>query len=207
MTPTLKAARERVEQELALDEPHRAIMVVQVADLRTILAALDEQEATKWRCFQCDFTTADPDEAAHHFGKYEDCLPACKIGVEQFRALENEVQTWRTESDAASKEFYSLGAAHHVALRKAEQEGYDKGLADGQAERALDEQEWQPIETAPRDRAIILIAINVRGEGPTVYEARWNEISECFSGRNGFLLFDGAHAWRPLPAPPVEPGT
>ncbi len=63
---------------------------------------------------------------------------------------------------------------------------------------------WRPIETAPRDGTIILIAINVRGEGPTVYEARWNEISECFSGRNGFLLFDGAHAWRPLPAPPVE---
>ncbi len=69
---------------------------------------------------------------------------------------------------------------------------------------ALDEQGWRPIETAPRDGTIILIAINVRGDGPKVYEARWNEISECFSGRNGFLLFDGAHAWRPLPAPPVE---
>jgi hypothetical protein len=69
---------------------------------------------------------------------------------------------------------------------------------------ALDEHEWRPIETAPRDGAIILIAVNVRGDGSKVYEARWNEISECFSGRNGFLLFDGAHAWRPLPAPPVE---
>ncbi len=199
----LKAARERVEEAVSILERMGKTGFPAVDDIQTILAALDEQE-TKWRCFQCDFTTADQDEAAHHFGKYEDCLPVCKIGAEQFRALENEVQTWRTESDAASKEFYSLGAAHHVALRKAEQESYDKGLADGRAERALDEQEWRPIETAPRDGTFILIAINVRGEGPTVYEARWNDISECLSGRNGFLLFDGAHAWRPLPAPPVE---
>jgi hypothetical protein len=100
-------------------------------------------------------------------------------------------------------------AAHRIIQLPAYRfvaEGYANNIAAEitRLRAALAEQEWQPIETAPRDGTIILIAINVRGDGPTVYEARWNEISECFSGRNGFLLFDGAHAWRPLPAPPVE---
>ncbi len=51
MTPPLKAARERVEADLAIFDnpdaiPSGGIVVVRCRDLRTILAALDEQD---WR--------------------------------------------------------------------------------------------------------------------------------------------------------------
>ena len=35
-----------------------------------------------------------------------------------------------------------------------------------------------------------------------VYEARWNEVQDTWSARNGFLLHSDATHWMPLPQPP-----
>lgn len=93
----------------------------------------ESERAVPWRCFHCDFITSDHDEAAQHFGRFDDCVPACGVGIERFRAMEKELHEYRTESDAASKTFYSLGADHRSALIAEEQRGYDRGLADGMA--------------------------------------------------------------------------
>lgn len=154
----VEAAAERLRRMTAgecdvsvYDGPSKDRLEAFDADIRIVLAALasspqlsgntgeltsePKAEGRAWRCFQCDDVFNTEADAALHFGKFDDCVPACKIGAERFRAMEAELHGYRTESDAASKTFYSLGADHQTALRKAEQEGYDKGLADGRVQQ------------------------------------------------------------------------
>lgn len=108
------------------------------------------QPLTPWRCFHCDDVFDEFEGAALHFGKFDDCLPACKIGVEAYRKMEDELASWRSESDGASKEFYALGAAHQTALMRAEEQGYERGLSDGRAsDRAMDDPEPSTGRRAP----------------------------------------------------------
>lgn len=112
-----------------------------------------------WRCFHCEEVCQTVEEAEAHFGKFQDCTPACRIGVELFRKMEDELQSWRTESDSASKEFYGLGAAHATALRQAEEQGYERGLADGRAlsaSPASPDREWlrEKVAGAVRDKLV-----------------------------------------------------
>lgn len=64
---------------------------------------------------------------------------------------------------------------------------------------------WQPIETAPKDGSVILVgfAPHWRMDGSRrVYEARWNTNGDRLTSVNGFLIFDSATHWMPLPAAP-----
>ncbi len=64
-------------------------------------------------------------------------------------------------------------------------------------------QGWQDIASAPRDESRFLIAYTVRGDGPQVREGRWHVEQQQFTSVNGFLFFDTAYAWMPLPAAPI----
>lgn len=86
-----------------------------------------------WRCFHCAELCETVEEAEHHFGQYDGSVPICQVAAETYRALEREVQSYRSECDADTVLFYSLGAEHASALREAEQTGYDRGLADAKA--------------------------------------------------------------------------
>jgi hypothetical protein len=86
-----------------------------------------------WRCFHCDDVFTDISAAEEHFGSFCDCIPACKIGVEQYRKMEKELENWRAGNDGATKEFYSLGSKHATELRREEERGYERGLRDGMA--------------------------------------------------------------------------
>jgi len=67
--------------------------------------------------------------------------------------------------------------------------------------------EWQPIETAPRDRRILVI-----GEAGTMHVASWSQ--NPFTGHKSWLivrtddkgncLVMQATHWQPLPEPPKE---
>jgi hypothetical protein len=70
------------------------------------------------------------EEAEHHFGQYDGSVPICQVAAETYRALEREVQSYRSECDADTVLFYRLGADHATAARNAEQAGYDRGLKD-----------------------------------------------------------------------------
>lgn len=66
--------------------------------------------------------------------------------------------------------------------------------------------EWQPIDTAPKDRIMLLalpIAGNLREGDRRVYEGRWNELQQTFTSVNGFILLTGATHWMLMPAPPT----
>lgn len=89
-----------------------------------------------WRCFHCGDVFAKRSEAAAHFGYDDYATPACRIApdlrglVAFIRWQEAELQRFRREDTATSRTFYALGAEHFQALRRAEEEGYARGLRD-----------------------------------------------------------------------------
>lgn len=65
---------------------------------------------------------------------------------------------------------------------------------------------WQPIETAPRDRVILVGYDSEAGKKlephQRVYEARWDERQQTWTSRNGFILHSHATHWMPFPPAP-----
>ena len=68
--------------------------------------------------------------------------------------------------------------------------------------------EWQPIETAPKDGAAILLGLPIVGNlaenDRRVYEGRWNGLQKTWTGINGFIVLSVATHWMPLPEPPEQ---
>jgi hypothetical protein len=97
----------------------------------------------QWRCFHCDEVFTSFRCASIHFGASEAATPACKLKsyevhlVEHIRALEDQLQAYRVEDGHILRSIYSLEADHRQALVKAEQAGYDKGVADMRKEAAI----------------------------------------------------------------------
>lgn len=83
-----------------------------------------------WRCFHCDETFADPEDARLHFG--DDCTSdaACQINPASVREMERLLARYRAEDGDKDREFYRLQAEHYAALRRVEEEGYRRGLVD-----------------------------------------------------------------------------
>lgn len=92
-----------------------------------------EQKVVAWRCFHCDEVFITKDAAQEHFGLDMLCAPGCCINLAEYRRMEEVHQQHLSETDEASKTFHAMRSDHHRALIKAEQDGYDKGLADGRA--------------------------------------------------------------------------
>lgn len=64
--------------------------------------------------------------------------------------------------------------------------------------------EWQPIKTAPKDGAPILVAYHGHGESHVIM-VRWNETVASRTGRHWDYInsHDGdPQYWMPLPSPP-----
>ena len=110
--------------------------------LTTAQARIAELEAgrhadrVEWRCFHCDEVFTEKEAAEAHFGISECATPACKVSPDLAHVLrmqEEELYKHRQEQTEMGLLYYKFGAEHSTALRKAEQEGYDKGLADGRA--------------------------------------------------------------------------
>lgn len=59
--------------------------------------------------------------------------------------------------------------------------------------------QWMPIESAPKDREII-----VAGKDVDIHFAIWHERSKCFIARQGFRFTVATH-WMELPTAPELP--
>lgn len=99
-----------------------------------------------WTCFHCGDTFTTPGAARDHFGFDPSSDPACRIKVGEERGLVMELRRVEAkyvklledtcdEGGKVAQEFYGLGAKHQCELRRAEEEGYRKGLRDGRKER------------------------------------------------------------------------
>jgi hypothetical protein len=113
----------------------------QAADmLRSLLserqAAMQGQGGEVWRCFHCNETFTNADAATEHFGASERQNPACQIDITEYRAMEARMVRYNDEDADIHRQWYGMQNEHQQALRRAEEDGYAKGLAamQGQVE-------------------------------------------------------------------------
>lgn len=96
-----------------------------------------------WTCYHCGETFTTPGAAAFHFGAKPDATPGCllkvKVGDErgwliEIRKLEAERDELLRERCAEDSELHralqAKEADMQVAVRRAEEQGYARGLAD-----------------------------------------------------------------------------
>lgn len=86
-----------------------------------------------WRCFHCNETFWRRASAAAHFGSSLYDTPVCQIPAEQIRHMESQLTLYREEDTALHRQIYSMQAKHNIDLRREEEKGYARGLADGRA--------------------------------------------------------------------------
>lgn len=95
-----------------------------------------------WRCFHCDatFTKAQERWAREHFGDDMGDLPVCKMRLpgehellSALRKAQRELRRFYAEDTDLIRAIYAMRADHADALRREEERGYEKGLADGRA--------------------------------------------------------------------------
>lgn len=152
------------------DQRHQAMGLLCALERSRLSGSTSTGGAAKsWRCFYCDEVFADEQSARDHFGSDDNTKEGCACQITRdekglvalLRQMWNEVNVYRTENDAQTKLFYSLGSDHAVALRRTEEAGYEKGLADGRAPSpgACQPPQWQEIASAPRDDAKIMLGI------------------------------------------------
>lgn len=85
-----------------------------------------------WKCFHCGEVFTTKLEALKHFGSSERQDPACTIDVLQYRAMEALVERYVDEDTDLHRSMYKMRSDHETALRREEEAGYARGLADGQ---------------------------------------------------------------------------
>jgi hypothetical protein len=101
--------------------------------LRSLLserqAAMQGQGGDIWRCFYCDEVFTDREAAALHFGTQLSHNAACKIDIAEYRRMEAKSELYRDEDAAIHREMRGMENEHQRALRRAEEDGYAKGIA------------------------------------------------------------------------------
>jgi hypothetical protein len=90
----------------------------------------------QWRCFFCDAVFTRRVDAAEHFGADELAQPACQIKghehrlVQKIREQESDLARWRDELEPTLRALEEMRGEHSIALRRAEEEGYNRGVRD-----------------------------------------------------------------------------
>lgn len=99
-------------------------------DARASAAVAQAGVPEGWRCFHCGEEFTDRDAAALHFGKHEFQDPACLIDITSFREMEALQLRYLDEDADVHRAMHRMQSEHQQALRRAEEAGYAKGLAD-----------------------------------------------------------------------------
>lgn len=106
----------------------------------------------QWRCFHCGEVFTDHDSARAHFGSDE--IPACCLNAKEggiaakLRQVEHELDRYRSEDSDVDRQFYAMRADHAVAVRRAEEDGYGKGVRDMNAQLAAAEKQCEELRRA-----------------------------------------------------------
>lgn len=100
-----------------------------------------------WTCFHCGETFTTYGTARDHFGFDPSNDPACVIKVGAERGLVMALrkaelaaaEAWQAigdESTEAAQAYYAQAGRHREQIMAAEEAGYERGLADGRAEKS-----------------------------------------------------------------------
>ncbi len=87
-----------------------------------------------WRCFHCSEYFSEHADAAVHFGTHERQNPACLIDISEYRAMEELHKKNLEEDTELHRAMFHLKGEHALALRRAEEAGYARGLLDARKE-------------------------------------------------------------------------
>lgn len=83
-----------------------------------------------YRCFHCDETFEDKELAARHFGTSQIQNPACTIDIAEYRSMEARMIAYNEEDADIHREMGHLRSTHATELKREEETGYARGLAD-----------------------------------------------------------------------------
>lgn len=89
-----------------------------------------EQLKSKWRCFHCDEVFNDHASALEHFGPSQYTAAACQVDIAEYRRMEEVHRSHCEEDTDADRAIHSLRSDMNIAVKRAEEDGYAKGLLD-----------------------------------------------------------------------------
>lgn len=114
---------------LAAESETRAIRAGELAQQNA-----KQAERVEWRCFHCDEVFTDRTEAEVHFGPNEHAPTACRITpaeVAEYREAEASLRKHLAdETTAVENELAAFKSSVDQQLRRAEENGYARGLGD-----------------------------------------------------------------------------
>lgn len=90
----------------------------------------------RWRCFHCDEVFTREQDAAEHFGGDRGALTACQIKghehllVQKIREQEELILSYLHEDATVLRAMEAMRSDHAQALRRAEEDGYSRGVQD-----------------------------------------------------------------------------
>lgn len=90
----------------------------------------------RWRCFHCDDVFTRAQDAAEHFGGDRGALTACQIKghehllVQKIREQETLILSYLHEDATVLRAMEAMQSDHALALRRAEEDGYNRGVLD-----------------------------------------------------------------------------
>lgn len=95
--------------------------------------------AEGWTCFHCGMHFGGNfkgwQEAFHHFGSDVQGDAWCQYTARQVRGLEDLLRSYQQEDTPRDRHLASIQAEHVTALRREEERGYARGMADVLAQR------------------------------------------------------------------------
>lgn len=84
----------------------------------------------RWLCFHCDEVFVTVEGAKEHFGSTERQQPACSIDIAEYRAMEQRMLAYNEEDAEVHRYLAGKLSDHQLALTRAEERGYARGLED-----------------------------------------------------------------------------
>ena len=99
------------------------------------LAVVIEEERKGWRCFHCGSVFTDEAAARDHFGSHIYRDTVCALDAHYLREIEEQLTRYRTEDTELERRLHAMQAEHIIALRREEETGYARGIADMCKER------------------------------------------------------------------------
>jgi hypothetical protein len=85
----------------------------------------------RWRCFHCNYLALTPAEGREHFGSSPSQRPTCLIDGAEYRRMEEAYRRSCEEDTDLHRALHAKDSERAFAVRRAEEEGYARGLRDG----------------------------------------------------------------------------